>query len=294
MSELESFVNRYIHEIKGKKKINEHEESKLIEFMKKFYETVKPFYEGYLTYDIFISNIKDTSEIRELFPYECNLPPIISDNYTRINIPDDGNCLFHAISIYLNSHKNVYNATIVRNEVCNYMVNHRENNIIDKDGNLIMTEEDIKDEYIENMKQDKIFGTNIEITKAAELYNLKIIVHTYYKEQNIEHTSVFNNKATRELHLYNCSTSTNSLQHYELLIPKTNTHEETKKQAKLKAEEQLNEEYIKQLVEQEKNELAKQIDEDKKLAEKLAATHLKKYLKYKQKYLLLKKKYKKN
>lgn len=292
MSEVENFVNRYIDEIKGKKKIEN--EPKLREFIKNFYKTVKPFYNEHLTYEIFISNIKDTSEIRELFPYECNLPSIISDNYTRIIIPDDGNCLFHAISIFKNSYENKYNASIVREEVCDYMVNHRKNNIIDEYGNTVYEDDNITDKHIENMKQDKIFGTNIEISKAAELYKLKIIVHTYYKDKNIEHTSVFNNKATKELHLYNCSTSSNRLLHYELLIPKTNTHEETKKQTKIKAEEQLSEEYIKQLAEQEKNKLAEQIHDDEELAKKLAAIHLKKYLKYKQKYLLLKKKYKKN
>ena len=212
---------------------------------------------GFMNNEQLIENIKDVPDIkdilRSLVPYKCYMHPQLVQRFNQNQVSDDGNCLFHSLGLALRKdHREV------RREICQWLRETKD--VFSQFDTSRYFLNFIDDEYIRLMANEAM-GDNIIICAAMLCYNCPIDLYNMNGEKEIEIETFKSdvNSHSRELLnnrlivLYICSSSSqNHPQHFELLTPKENT------------------------------------DNDAALAAALAAE--KKYLKYKQKYLLLKKK----
>ena len=97
------------------------------------------------------------------------------------NLPD-GNCLFHSLSEVLKK-----DFTILRYEIANFVRIHYNDKINSLNKNVNTTYKELielknnskpitMDEYFNHMNTPKIYGTDIEIMAASELYNINIYI----------------------------------------------------------------------------------------------------------------------
>jgi len=106
-----------------------------------------------------------------------------ADGLEIVEMSPDGNCLFRSLSDQLfgdngNAHYDV------RSAVCNFMEKDKGDFqvflVFEDDDDEDQDEEDARDfeHYIENMRQDGIWGGNLEVVAAARLYQRPIIVYS--------------------------------------------------------------------------------------------------------------------
>jgi len=163
--------------------------------------------------------------------------------------------------------------------------------------------------YVTYMRERKTYGTRLEILAAQIAFDINICIYTMYGElektyENLKTRILDPEKYDKECDviLYHCSDQLGSLgNHFELLIPRGGTTKD-KTFAALQVEkyEEFQRQHLEGLESQERalhEELDRQtaralaesdqVETDRQLAETLAWRH--KYLKYKTKYLTLKK-----
>ena len=70
---------------------------------------------------ILLENVNTHDDLKVYFNkmYKCILPPWVEGNFTRHQVPGDGNCLFSCIGLALNK-----TASVVRKEICDYMTSN--------------------------------------------------------------------------------------------------------------------------------------------------------------------------
>ena len=154
------------------------------------------------------SNIKNVNDLEKYY------------NLDRIT--GDGNCLFYSLSnIIFNDTKYYIN---IRQIICEY---YETTNILDP----LYENKKEKNDYIINMKKDKVYGTGLEVETFSKIYKIKIILFTRYitdKNSNKKHSDKVNSiiigneyEGNFALMLDNYSKS-DSLNHYSSLRPKSN------------------------------------------------------------------------
>jgi hypothetical protein len=218
-------------------------------------------------HEFLISMIHEDSRFKILINkrYECYLNETISSNFDRVIIPNNGNCLFIALSkiVYPDGNENE-NGLLVRDQILRYMNEHK--NILSKIkgvGSL--------DGRLHTMRDPTKWGGEEEIYTAMLLYDRPIVVLNMSgeEEQKFKNFSEMLSLFNPAIYLYSCSTRRDrSPQHFELLIPKQPTSDK-KATSSIK-----------------KRRPPKKGNNDASAGD----SNLKKYLKYKQKYLLLKNK----
>lgn len=84
-------------------------------------------------------------------------------------VPGDGNCLFHAISMQL--HDNTTQSFSIRKIVCDYMADNKPlfQHYMEDNTNF--------DAYLEHMRMDKTWAGNAELAAASMVYNVTMEVH---------------------------------------------------------------------------------------------------------------------
>ena len=208
-------------------------------------ETIKPLVieitnnmlEFGLSNDSIIQNIEDILKERKLLKFECIFGRLLVTYFTRENIPEDGNCFFYCIALALNKIHLVqkYNAIIVRREVCDFIDSNRALLIQFTEATEIKREN-----YTQQMRQDKMYGGEPEMIAVMLLYHLKIniidgVQHKTATRLTDFYTRLFSALLKKEsnsdfddippfyntIYLYHCTSIEDSPQmnHYELLEP---------------------------------------------------------------------------
>lgn len=98
--------------------------------------------------------------------------------YKIQSVTGDGNCLFRSVSLY--KYGTQGNQRAVRLEAVNYIRRHWK----ELKDHLVLTDPSLRGErnYCYNMRQDKTYGTSVEILAMSELYELNFNVHTVDKK----------------------------------------------------------------------------------------------------------------
>ena len=146
----------------------------------------------------------------------------LEDYYNIDRITGDGNCLFYSLSnMIFNDMKYYIN---IRQIICEY---YETTNTL----NHLYENEKEKNDYIINMKKDKVYGTGLEIETFSNIYKIKIILFTRYitdKKCNKTHSDkvesiIIGNdyEGNFALMLDNYPNNEN-LNHYSSLRPKSN------------------------------------------------------------------------
>lgn len=90
------------------------------------------------------------------------------DKLQFTNVKGDGNCLFRCIAYALFKDENRHSE--IRKEVCDHMEND-ERYKFNKD-------DEEYSKYIEHMRKDRTWGTDLQIRASAEIYGVQIFVHS--------------------------------------------------------------------------------------------------------------------
>jgi len=102
----------------------------------------------------------------------------LTDLYDRIRIESDGNCLFRAVQYFLTGSE--YDYEEVRQEVCNFMSENQNFFSI-----YFASSKKFKcfSEYIDYMRQDGIWGDNLELYAASRMFNFNF---TIFRSNSLE------------------------------------------------------------------------------------------------------------
>ena len=238
-----------------------------------------------IDYNTFKSQFEESLLFKQKFNihYTCFLPKILVDNFFRFIQPDDGNCLFNSLGMFI-----VINHIELKKQILKYI----EENKKKLDNPLFYDTQKFKniDEYIKSIKNYG-FGSTMEMYSFIQIYKYNIIVIILsgdtYLEQNIgQMHDIENYNNMHNIYIYNCSKDKNNISnHFELLIPKQNFIEIIFRKKYDEKIQQLNNK-LKDELKVEKEKYTSHILQFFNLGNKPTEN---KYLKYKQKYILLKK-----
>ena len=119
------------------------------------------------------NNYSQTYKNQKLYPTVINHRRINRDLVDIINVGDDGNCFYRAISYFLNNNENSYSS--IREEIYQEALKNQRNNPqkleIIENNQLSVTQ------YIDHIRKDGIFAGDLEISTAKELYNINIATY---------------------------------------------------------------------------------------------------------------------
>ena len=119
------------------------------------------------------NNHSQTYKNQKLYPTVINHRNINRDLVDIINVGDDGNCFYRAISYFLNNNENSYSS--IREEIYQEALKNQRNNPqkleIIENNQLSVTQ------YIDHIRKDGIFAGDLEISTAKELYNINIATY---------------------------------------------------------------------------------------------------------------------